>query len=834
MTNPHKLKLLPQLVVFLAGFTFLIFEISWNRILGLYLGSTVFASTLVLATFMAGIGFGGMFWGKYIHRNPSQRNLLAFIMISIAVVGLLNYFVFKSWLPAMYELLSETTLYLREVLVYLVAFIFLMLATFFMGGVLPLLTKTIINSDDKLGNKLGRIYGLETLGSAIGGLLTGFYFLGNFGQQNTLLAVLTMATLALIVWRLMPIEQIDPQLNLNDKNPNSKAKGKAKKLDVRKPALWLTFICGLSIVGLQVVWMRILKVYLTNTSYTFALIASLVILGLFMGSWYYKMKGIRSSNPIKLIYRLLLIMSALITVGLLLLLNLPEVMLLPLADLFDTYFTRLLIIPAVIAIIVIIPVASISGYAFPLAIDLYTSSYRNIGENVGKIMWVNALGAFVGPALAAFIFIPLAGTGRSILLFVVFIIATAYYVARSLNKSQRQTASIVTITVGLVAIFIVISGVRMYILPPSFHVEDKEVIYYDEAMQGTIVVGEASGERFSVKSTYVNNASVIGSSYDAIKAVKMVGHMPFFAGLKCEKALIVGFGIGVTTSAIAMHDDIKTIDCVELVPGLQKAATYYNDLNNSIIKDPRLNIYGGDGRHFLQSTSEKYDLISSDPTHPVLGSGNLYTQEYFELYKKHLTENGMVTQYLPLHKLNQQDLLGLMKTFQSVFPNTVVWLGHYHAVLMGSMNPIEIDFKNWEQRIAELPKDIYFYSNPYHLAASLIYDSIAIESFNEDVQINTDDKSYVEFFNFDVFKEENLPNNLAYLNFSREGVWRVFKNLPDRMMMKRFIEGNKMMTRGLEGMLRNDRRLLFNQLQKAIRINPENEELPFLVKLYSR
>lgn len=833
MANPLRLKLLPQFVIFLAGFSFLIFEISWNRILGLYLGSTVFATTLVLSTFMAGIGFGGMFWGRYIHNNPNKQHLLAFIFASISFFGMVNYFVFQNVLPGLYEVLSHTSLFLRELIVYFVAFTFLMLATFFMGGVLPLLAKTIIHSDNKLGNNLGRIYGLETLGSSIGGLLTGFFFLGNLGQQNTLfLAVVILFLIALLVWRFIPLQISDLE---DDATLNSQSKKtKNKTVDYSKPALLLTFICGFTIVGMQVVWIRILKTYLTNTSYTFALIASLVILGLFVGSWYYKMKSKAFRNPMRLLFRLLFAMALLIVLGLILLLNLPEVMLLPLNALFDTHFTRLLIIPAFISLIVIIPVAAISGYAFPLAIDLYTHSYKSVGENVGKIMWVNALGSFFGPVVVAFLFIPLAGAGRSILIIFILLMIVTYLITLRMDKSQRQISGIIIVFMSLVSFFAMLSGWKMQILPPSFHVENKKVIDYRETLQGTIVVGEASSEKFSVKSTYVNNASVIGSSYDAIKAVKMVGHMPFFAGLKCEKALIVGFGIGVTTSAIAAHDEIKRIDCVELVPGLQKAATYYSDLNNNILHDSRLHIYGGDGRHFLQSASGKYDLISSDPTHPVLGSGNLYTQEYFELYKKHLTSNGMVTQYLPLHKLNKEDLLGLIKTFHSVFPNSIVWLGHYHAVLMGSMNPIKIDFEEWAKRIAKLPKDIYFYSNPYHLAASLIYDSQAIENFDKSIKINTDDHSYVEFFDFSVFEEANLPDNLAYLNFSRDGVWRVFYNVPDRMMLKRFVEGNKLMTRGLEGMLRNNRRLLFNQLQKAIRINPENEELPFLVKLYSR
>ncbi|MEZ5196950.1 MAG: hypothetical protein R2764_11250 [Bacteroidales bacterium] len=157
----------------------------------------------------------------------------------------------------------------------------------------------------------------------------------------------------------------------------------------------------------------------------------------------------------------------------------------------------------------------------------------------------------------------------------------------------------------------------------------------------------------------------------------MIGHLPFFIGLDCKEVLIVGFGIGVTTSTIASHPEVKSIDCVELAPGLKDAAIYFSDINENIINDPRLNFIAGDGRHFLQRTNKKYDLISSDPTLPILGSANLYSKEYFELCKAHLTEKGMVSQYLPLHKLRPQDFQGIIKTFQSVFTEATVWLGHY-------------------------------------------------------------------------------------------------------------------------------------------------------------
>ncbi len=826
-----KIGLIPQIVVFLAGFSFLVFEISWNRILSLYLGSTVFASTLVLATFMGGLGFGGMFWGRYINKYKPQKYLLAALFGIIALLGLINYGLFNFGLAGLYEAMADTNIVLRESIVYLVAFIMLIVSAFFMGGVLPSIAKILIRSNQQIRHHMGHIYGLETLGSTLGGLITGFLLLGQLGQQNTLIVgVVVMLVLALVAWQYMPLPHSEQQTEATETDQ----KRTKKFADWRKPALMLTFMCGLSVIALQVIWVRMLKVYLTNTSYTFSLIASLVIAGLFAGSWYYKSGKNTVKAPGKRIALLFILLAALSVFGLVVLLNLPEAMLFPLHEAFNTHFTRLLIIPVVVSIIVILPVAAVSGYAFPFAVDLYTNSYHNVGRNVGRIMLANALGSFVGPLIAAFMFIPLAGAGRSILLVAILLFFALILVLRHLPEGERKTPKVISLVSIALLFLVTISGLHMRILPPSFHIEDKKVLHYNEAVQGTLVVGEERRGNNAVKSTYVNNASVIGSSYDAIKAVKMVGHMPFFAGLEAQKALIVGFGIGVTTSAIASHEEIKQIDCVELVPGLKKAARYYSALNNNIVNDPRLTIHGDDGRHFLQSTSESYDLISSDPTHPVLGSGNLYTTAYFELYKKHLNPGGMVTQYLPLHKLNRNDLLGLIKTFHHVFPHTVVWLGHYHAVLMGSTDAVKIDFEKWSSRIADFPKDPYFYANPYHLAANLIFDHKAIENFPEEVKINTDDRSYVEFFDFSVFREENLPQNLAYLNFKRDGVFRVFQNIPDTMKMKRFIEANKMMTRGIEGMLRNDKDLLYRQLQKAAQIAPENEELPFLLKLYFR
>jgi spermidine synthase len=333
-------------------------------------------------------------------------------------------------------------------------------------------------------------------------------------------------------------------------------------------------------------------------------------------------------------------------------------------------------------------------------------------------------------------------------------------------------------------------------------------------------------------SSFVNNSSVIGSNYDAIKAVKLVGHIPFFAGLKCENALIIGFGIGVTTAAIASHPEVKKIDCVELLPDLVESARFYNDFNNAVYRDKRLHVISGDGRHFLQMTENKYDLISCDPTHPVLGSGNLYTKEYFIQCLEHLNPNGMVSQYLPLHKLRWNDLLGIIKTFHSVFPNSSVWLGQYHAILIGKNGTGKINFQTWKKNIEKMPADMFLYLQPYHIAANVVMSSEMIKNLPDNIKINTDDLNYTEFFSLECFNPDNVYENLNNLSKNRCNINEVFSDMNDSEIMNKFVKGNTKLTESLYFSLLGDRTRALKSLREACIINPEDQEYPFLIKFY--
>jgi spermidine synthase len=840
MNQDSNRRTIILLITFLAGFSFLVFEVSWFRVLSLALGATVKASTVVLTAYMAGLGAGAWYWGHALRKKASTLTKLRILFAGIAVTGTASLFAFSAIIPAFYHRLASAgiTVNASSWLVMLFSLIILFIPSFFMGGVLPLTARLLIRKNEEISNLTGRLYASEALGSVLGGLAAGFVLVRYLGQQQTFLAAVAINLLLLTITLL--IKNIPAEIS----EETSALKGKENKKQTnqgnddrqlknrKSAALTGTFLFGFAVLGLQIVWYRIFRIYMTNTSYTFSLIAAVVILGLFAGSRYYAAR-FRKTPEVHNMFRLLWLSAAVVFAGFLVLLRLPELVMFPLAGDENDYFMRIILLPVLSSLIVILPLTFLSGYAFPLACALYTGNHKDIGSGIGKVMLFNTLGSITGPVVAAFILIPVAGAALSVLFFAAALAGGAGFTARyRAGDKPSELAAKVSFGMAILLIIFTFIGPEQKILPPSFSRFNREIVEYAESTEGTWVVGREPGGDRTALSTYVNNSAVIGSSYDAVKVVKMVGHLPFLTGLQCRNVLVVGFGIGVTTSAIASHAEVETIDCVELVSGIRGAAHYYSGLNNNIQNDPRLRIMQGDGRQYLQSTGKKYDLISSDPTHPILGSGSLYTREYFELCKARLNPGGMVSQYLPLHKLLPDDLLGIIKTFRLVFPGATIWLGHNHAVLLGINGKADFNFINWSERIEQLPKDPYFYSNPYHLAACLILDQQSIDRYTAGQRINTDDKPLTEFFRLASFEQVNLPGNLEMLNRMRTNPGDVFSQVPDSARMQRFTEGNKLLISGLAASFRGDRPGFFTRLQQAVNVNPEDEEYPFLLRFY--
>jgi spermidine synthase len=156
---------------------------------------------------------------------------------------------------------------------------------------------------------------------------------------------------------------------------------------------------------------------------------------------------------------------------------------------------------------------------------------------------------------------------------------------------------------------------------------------------------------------------------------RMLGHVPALLHPHPKSVLIVGVGAGVTAGALSIHPEIERIVVCEIEPMVPRSArTYFGKENHHVFDNPRVQLVFDDARHFLQTTNEKFDIITSDPIHPwVRGAATLYSLEYLTLAKNHLTPGGVVTQWIPLYETDERSVKSEIGTFARVFPDTTLW-----------------------------------------------------------------------------------------------------------------------------------------------------------------
>jgi hypothetical protein len=285
---------------------------------------------------------------------------------------------------------------------------------------------------------------------------------------------------------------------------------------------------------------------------------------------------------------------------------------------------------------------------------------------------------------------------------------------------------------------------------------------------------------------------------------------------------VVGFGIGVTASAVAQHD-VQQIDCIEICPGVRDAAQYFKDYNRDVIHDPRVSFIDGDARTLVLMSEEKYDVISCDPTHPTLGCNNLYTREYFQLCKDILKKDYVICQYLPLHRVTLEEFRSLIKTFASVFPHTTVWLGFSHGIMVGTPTPLKLDFIHIQQYLHQLQDDIL--NNPYDLATSLILDEYMAQEFTRGVRLNTDDFPILEFHSPHSADRENWSTNLYELIKVRIPPHNVIKNISDTTLYEQYLTAQRYFLSAMIYKNRGELDKMLQALRIAAQINPENTEI---------
>jgi spermidine synthase len=580
----------------------------------------------------------------------------------------------------------------------LVCALCLMPPTFLMGASLPAASRWIQTSPEGV-SWLGLLYGANTVGAVAGCVIAGFYLLRVFDM-----ATATFAAAAINVAVGLA------SFAIAKRAPEYDAPADAAAAPVVAAGAWPIYVTiglsGATALGAEVIWTRLLGLMLGATVYTFSIILAVFLVGLGIGSTVGSMLARTARNPrAQLGWSQLLLAMAVAWTALQLSSSLPFWPINPLLSTSPMYTFQIDMVRCAWALL---PATLLWGASFPLALAAAASEgQHDPGKLVGGIYAANTAGAIVGALSFSLILVPVIGTANceKVLIAGASLSALLVWAQRArMSRLVLSTAASVAVAVLLVITVQPVPGMLIaYGRRIMTSMGRSEILETGEGINSSIAISK--WDDGAVQFHVSGKVEASTESYD-MRLQRMLGHLPALLHKNPKSVLIVGFGAGVTAGSFVVHPEVQRIVICEMEPIIPPTATkYFGKQNYYVVNDKRTQVIYDDARHFVLTTPEKFDIITSDPIHPwVKGSATLYSKEYFELVKQHLNPGGVITQWVPLYESDPETVKSEIKTFFDAFPNGTIWGndisgGGYDVVLMGQVDPAKIDVDAIQARL---------------------------------------------------------------------------------------------------------------------------------------
>ncbi len=708
-TQDRANKILPlMLLLFVgSGCAALIYEIVWFQMLQLVIGSTGVSIGVLLGTFMGGMFLGSLFLPKYVAASKHPLKVYALLEAGIGVLGLLLLGliplvsgVYSSLVPP-----GLASILLRGA----VCVLLLLPPTMLMGATLPAISRWV-EATPRGVSWMGFFYAGNIAGAVLGAILAGFYLLRVFDLTiATLVAVGLNVAVSLLALVLARSASYEPNRSGGTQGEENKESPPAVGVRLIYVAIGLS---GLTALGAQVVWTRLLSLLLGASTYTFSIILAVFLIGLGIGSTGGSYLARELKNP----RQALGICQLFIVVGLawtayMLSSSLPYWPINPSITsdpwpLFQMDFFR--------TVWAIFPSTVLWGASFPLAVAAAASRGQDSGRLVGSVYAANTLGAILGAVGFGIILIPWLGTqmsqqvlmvGALISAGVLLLPVTTFSPGGRLRPGGAMVGLAIgaIVTVGLVAtvspippVLVAYGRYAPTYLPPN-------ALYVGEGMNSSVAVTELEN---GVRNFHVSGKIEASTEPQDMRLQRMLGHISALAHDEPKTVLVVGFGAGVTAGSFLLHPSVERIVICEIEPLIPEVVSqYFGGVNYNVLDDPRVEVIYDDARHYILTSDEKFDVITSDPIHPwVKGAASLYTQEYFELAKAHLNPGGVMTQWVPLYESLEEVVKSEVGTFFNVFPEGTIWSNDisgqgYDVVLVGKEDGSPYDIDGLQQRL---------------------------------------------------------------------------------------------------------------------------------------
>ncbi len=707
--------------VFLAsGCAALIYEIVWFQQLGLVLGATSVTLGILLTSFMGGMGLGSLLYLRFARSSRHPLFDYAVLEVAIAVTGVASLFILPR-LGDFYALWGSpgmSDLPYRAI----TALCVLCPPTILMGATLPAVSRGIAATPAG-ASRLGLFYGANTLGAVCGCLGAGLYLLRVFdvtvatGVAISLNMVCAVVALSLSRTMALPaspvIEASQPILNSS-------------------PSLrWTMFAVacsGMTALGAEVVWTRLLALLLGSTTYTFSILLAVFLCGLGLGSSFAAAATRRIQSPLFwLAVTQLLLMVAIPYTAMMIVGVLPGMFSYHVAN--STLWDRMGydILRAMLALL---PATCLWGATFPLAIAaaMENAPAQNSTRIVSRLYAANTFGAIVGSLTISLMIHPWWGSHVAQQILTAISggcgLCLLHQSLRSTTMTSGHLGNLRILTTawwaapaGLAVVLgfvCILPATPAALIAHGNYVQwwntDREVLFVREGLDSAIAVMESQqGNRCFHVSGRIEATNTLSD----MRTQRLLGHLPAVAHPYPRTVLVVGCGSGMTAGSFLLHPSVERIVLCEIEPAVVEAnRVLFDQYNQGVLNHPKTEIVFDDARHFLATTKETFDVITTDPIHPwVRGSATLYTREFYELCRRRLNPDGVVTQWVPLYESNHAAVQCELATMLDVFPESLLFSGQsrrnaYDLVVVGRNAGHPPDFTRMMERLVRSPQQL--------------------------------------------------------------------------------------------------------------------------------
>jgi spermidine synthase len=754
---------------FASGAVGLVYQIVWLRQLTLIFGSTAYASSAVLSTFMGGLALGSYWAGRRADRwrEPPLRTYGRLELGVAAYAALLPWLLGRATplLELAWRLGGDRHFALLGLAKFVAIAILILPATALMGATLPVLSRVAAQSTGKVGAGVGALYAVNTFGAVVGTVAAAFVALPSLGMERTLLANLALnAIVGIVAWTV-------------GRRSSQVAHLSAESSDQPRPivhASWTPVLAfaasGFAAMVLEVAWTRGLALVLGSSVYAYASMLTAFLLGLTSGagSASYFLKRNRNANS-----RLALAV-ALVAAGALSFAAAHTIQALP--RLFAEIYFRLSPSPEgwwlaqlAIALCVMFPTTFALGWVFPLVLEAVGGGRRGVAASVGRVYAANTIGTILGAASGGFLLIPFLGVGTTLLGVAVgqLLLGAALLAGSRAGTSSRRfvwaTTCVAFAVVCVVCrpgwdVLMMNSGVYMNIqgVDASKGWDDyqrqirtnNELVYARDGLTASILVGRQP----EIDNMYLSvNGKIDASSREDLETQVMAGQLPLLFHESPRDVLVIGLASGITVASVATHP-VERIRVVEVEAEMIEAARRFGPYNNGVLDDPRVALSINDARNELQFNSMNYDVIISEPSNPWMTvAANLFTEDFFRIGKSRLRPGGVFGQWVQTYCLTPENLRSILAAFHRSFPHVLVFetLNGVDLQLIGSDRPLVLDLATLDRRTSPLWISANLAGvgirSSVDIAAMLQTGGEALTDVVRGAAVNTDDSGIVEF-----------------------------------------------------------------------------------------